>query len=220
MNKTRVDSFSDCVFAFAITLLVMGIQVPDLRQPSDAALRQALIATLPQLVPYFTSFATIGIIWLNRHAMFHPVQRVEHTTLVLNLLLLLVVAFIPYPTAIVSRYGALPSRAFFYGCVLTLLGLTYTLLWRHITRRGLSSEADDREVVSKLLCAMLLDRFVIRWRRCWPCGIRVSALLFISRLWFFTLSLGCRGPRLGASHRCGYLRPGERADASQTHPIS
>ncbi len=53
--------------------------------------------------------------------MFAPVERVEDRTLMLNLLLLLVVTFIQYPTAVLSRYGALPSSAFLYGCTLTAL---------------------------------------------------------------------------------------------------
>lgn len=144
MNKARAESFSDGVFAFAITLLVLGIQIPDLKTGSDQELRETLIRSLPQLVPYITSFATIGIIWLNHHAMFHGVERVEHTTLTLNLALLLVVAFIPYPTAVLSRCGALPTSAFLYGAALTLLGATYSLLWRHIVRRGLSSSVSDK----------------------------------------------------------------------------
>jgi uncharacterized membrane protein len=144
MNKGRAESFSDGVFAFAITLLVLGIQIPDLKTGSNQALRESLIRSVPQLVPYVTSFATIGIIWLNHHAMFHGVERVEHMTLTLNLLLLLVVAFIPYPTAVLSRYGALPTSAFLYGATLTLLGVTYSLLWWHIVRRGLSSSASDK----------------------------------------------------------------------------
>jgi uncharacterized membrane protein len=144
MNKGRAESFSDGVFAFAITLLVLGIQIPDLKTGSDQELRGALIRSLPQLVPYVTSFATIGIIWLNHHAMFHGLERVEHATLTLNLLLLLVVAFIPYPTAVLSRYGALPTSAFLYGAVLTLLGITYSSLWWHIVRRGLSSSVSDK----------------------------------------------------------------------------
>jgi uncharacterized membrane protein len=75
MNKGRVESFSDGVFAFAITLLVLGVQVPDLKTGSDQEMREGLIRSLPQLVPYVTSFATIGIIWLNHHAMFHSVER-------------------------------------------------------------------------------------------------------------------------------------------------
>jgi uncharacterized membrane protein len=143
MNKARLEAFSDGVFGFAITLLVLGVEVPTLKTANDAELRIALLQALSQLVPYVTSFATIGIIWLNHHAMFHSVERVEHTTLTLNLLLLLVVTFIPYPTAVLSRYGALPSSAFLYGCTLTALGIAYSLLWMHIARRGLSSATSD-----------------------------------------------------------------------------
>jgi len=143
MNKARAESFSDGVFAFAITLLVLSIQVPEIKTGSNEELRKALLSCLPQLVPYVTSFATIGIIWLNHHAMFHGVERVEHTTLTLNLLLLLVVAFIPYPTAVLSRYGALPASAFLYGAVLTLLGIAYSALWLHIVRRRLTSSLRD-----------------------------------------------------------------------------
>ena len=107
MNKARLEAFSDGVFGFAITLLVLGVEVPSLRTVNDAELRVALLQALSQLVPYITSFATIGIIWLNHHAMFDSVDRVEHRTLMLNLLLLLVVTFIPYHTAVLSRYGAL-----------------------------------------------------------------------------------------------------------------
>ena len=139
MNKARLEAFSDGVFGFAITLLVLGVQVPSLRTVSDPELRVALIQALSQLVPYLTSFATIGIIWLNHHAMFAPVERVEDRTLMLNLLLLLVVTFIPYPTAVLSRYGALPSSAFLYGCTLTALSLTYSVLWGHISGKRLSS---------------------------------------------------------------------------------
>ena len=89
MNKARLEAFSDGVFGFAITLLVLGVQVPTLKTASDAELRVALLHALSQLVPYVTSFATIGIIWLNHHAMFNSVERVQHRTLMLNLLLLL-----------------------------------------------------------------------------------------------------------------------------------
>lgn len=147
MNKARVESFSDGVFAFAITLLVLGFQVPDLKTVSEPILREALIGQIPQILPYVTSFATIGIIWLNHHTMFHDVDRVERGTLILNLLLLLVVSFIPYPTAVLGRYGPLPSSAALYGLVLTLLGITYNVLWRHIARRRLSRNHENTAFV-------------------------------------------------------------------------
>ncbi len=145
MNKARIESFSDGVFAFAITLLVLGFQVPELTTVGEAPLRKALLAQVPQLVPYLTSFATIGIIWLNHHTMFHEVDHVERGTLILNLLLLLIVSFIPYPTAVLGRYGALRGSAVLYGLVLSLLGLSYSVLGRHIARRKLTKRSVDAE---------------------------------------------------------------------------
>jgi uncharacterized membrane protein len=142
MDKARVESFSDGVFAFAITLLVFGVQVPTLTNPGDCELRIALLHSAGGLVPYLTSFATIGIIWLNHHELFQGVQKVDHFALTLNLALLLVVAFIPYPTAILGKYGPLPSAACLYGLILTLLGIIYSLLALHLVRNCLDPIPD------------------------------------------------------------------------------
>lgn len=160
MNKDRAESFSDGVFAFAITLLVLGVQVPEVKPGDDAALRTALLHSLSQLLPYITSFATIGIIWLNHHSMFHFVQRVDHATLTLNLLLLLVVAFIPYPTAVRSRYGALASSTFLYGSVLTLLGVSYSILAWHLEKKGLWVPAIRRRRSRFIVWRNLVGSFV------------------------------------------------------------
>jgi TMEM175 potassium channel family protein len=144
MNKVRVESFSDGVFAFAITLLVLSIPIPDIKSADDQFLTTALLRAIPQLIPYVTSFTTIGIIWLNHHSMFHEVEKVEHTTLTLNLLLLLVVAFIPYPTGVIGRYGALRSAVVLYGATFTAAGLAFTALWFDIRRNRLGREDDAR----------------------------------------------------------------------------
>lgn len=152
MNKGRLEAFSDGVFSIAITLLVLSIQVPELKHGSDGELRQALFAAFPQLLPYVTSFATIGIIWLNHHMLFQPVEQVEHTTLTLNLFLLLVVSFIPFPTAVLSRYGAQPSAAFLYGLTLTLLGASYSLLSSHLRRHcvGLAHKTGPTSILDRV----------------------------------------------------------------------
>jgi uncharacterized membrane protein len=143
MNKARVESFSDGVFAFAITLLVLSIPIPDIKSADDQLLTAGLLRAIPQLIPYVTSFATIGIIWLNHHSMFHEVEKVKHTTLTLNLLLLLVVAFIPYPTGVIGRYGALRSAVVLYGATFTSGGLAFSALWFDIRRNRLSREREN-----------------------------------------------------------------------------
>ena len=143
MNKARLESFSDGVFAFAITLLVLSIPIPDIKSADNQLLTTALLRAVPQLIPYVTSFATIGIIWLNHHSMFHDVEKVGHTTLTLNLLLLLVVAFIPYPTGVIGRYGALRSAVVLYGATFTASGLAFSALWFDIRRNRLSRVRED-----------------------------------------------------------------------------
>jgi uncharacterized membrane protein len=143
MNKARVESFSDGVFGFAIRLLVLSIPIPDIKSADDRLLTAALLRATPQLIPYVTSFATIGIIWLNHHSMFHEVEKVQHTMLTLNLLLLLVVAFIPYPTGVIGKYGALRSAVVLYGTTFTAAGLAFSALWFDIRRNRLSRERQD-----------------------------------------------------------------------------
>jgi len=156
MNKARVESFSDGVFAFAITLLVLSIPIPDIMSPDDPLLTAALLRATPQLIPYVISFATIGIIWLNHHAMFHEVENVERTTLTLNLLLLLVVAFIPYPTGVIGRYGALRSAVVLYGATFTAGGLAFSALWFDIRRNRLSREREDEARIRSITVRNLI----------------------------------------------------------------
>jgi uncharacterized membrane protein len=160
MNKARVESFSDGVFAFAITLLVLSIPIPDINPADDRLLTAALLRAIPQLIPYVTSFATIGIIWLNHHSMFHEVEKVEHTTLTLNLVLLLVVAFIPYPTGVIGRYGALRSAVVLYGATFTAAGLAFSALWFEIRRNRLSREQEDEARIRSMTARNLIGPVV------------------------------------------------------------
>ncbi len=90
MSKERFEAFSDGVFAVAITLLVLEIHLPVLHDVVDAQLGLALWHLWPQVLTYVISFATIGIIWLNHHAMFHLVERIDRNTLIFNMLLLMI----------------------------------------------------------------------------------------------------------------------------------
>ena len=101
VSSGRLEAFSDGVFSIAATLLVL-----ELRVPPDAAggLGPALLAEWPSYASYVVSFLTIGIILVNHHALFANVRRVDRRLLFLNLLLLLSVSTIPFPTAIVGRY--------------------------------------------------------------------------------------------------------------------
>ena len=151
----RVEAFSDGVFAVAITLLVLNIQPPSLSTPQllvDSALSDYLRHQLPMLLAFVTSFATIGIMWINHHRLFIHIKRTDNTLLVLNLLLLLVIVFIPYPTALLAQqYAVYPSgnlAAKVYCGTDVIMAVCFNLLWRYASyhNRLLSKNADIRAV--------------------------------------------------------------------------
>ena len=134
MNKQRFEAFSDGVFAFAITLLVLGIVLPQLRTPSDAELTSGLLKMWPNVVAYALSFAVIGIMWQNHHALFRLVDRVDRTTVFLNLLLLGATAFVPFATSTLGTYPVLHASTFLYGLVLSTAAIFFNLLLIHLIR--------------------------------------------------------------------------------------
>lgn len=133
MSSARLEAFSDGVLAIAATLLVLELRVPNVGEDLGAM----LLAQWPSYAAYAVSFATIGIIWVNHHALFANVRYVDRRLLFLNLLLLMVVSVIPFPTAILGRFVTAESEshlaAALYGGVMILMGVAYTALWLHVT---------------------------------------------------------------------------------------
>ena len=126
----RVEAFSDGVFAIAITLLVLNIQVPhDL--PVGKSLAGALIDQWPTYLAFVTSFATIGIMWINHHRLFTHIRRSDNTLLVLNGLLLMGITVVPFPTALLAAYIGHPDEqvaALVYGGTLVLIAIFFNVL--------------------------------------------------------------------------------------------
>lgn len=132
---SRVGTFSDGVFAFAITLLVLSVRIP---HPSDADVSRGLLTLLLEqwrsVVAYLMSFMLIGMTWSNYRTMFATFKRADHTLIWLNLLYLMVgVAFIPVPTAVLGLWLGDRSNevvaTVFYGLSVTLGGSFYSLIW-------------------------------------------------------------------------------------------
>lgn len=136
MNRSRFESFSDGVFAFAITLLVLGVALPGSRYASDHALTSALLRLWPNLIAYCLSFAVIGLIWQNHHALFRLVERIDRKTVLINLSLLAATAFIPFATSTLGSYPTMHASTFLYGAVLLLCASANNLMLAHLVRRN------------------------------------------------------------------------------------
>jgi uncharacterized membrane protein len=149
-ETTRTEAFSDGVFSIASTLLVLDIAIPA-SELDD--LWSAIAHQWPPYLAYATSFITIGGIWLAHHSVFSRLQYTNTAVMRTNLALLMVVAFLPFPTRLVAdslRHGIGNERAavIFYGASLLVIALVFSTLWRNATsdRQLLKPEVSDAEV--------------------------------------------------------------------------
>ena len=148
MRTSRLEAFSDGVFAIAMTLLVLEIRV---NPTGDESLADALLDDWPSYLAYATSFLTIAVMWVNHHAVFDLVARADRAILFLNSLLLMLVAFVPFPTRLIAenlRLGEEKTAAVFYGLTLLLVGAMFQAVWRYVAtgRRLIRPEVDQEEV--------------------------------------------------------------------------
>ena len=130
MNKNRVEAFSDGVFAIVITLLILDIHVPD---GDYSQLFASLVAVLPRMFAYVISFGVIGVYWLAHHQSLQLVGKLNGLLIWINLIYLLAVSFMPFPTALLGRYPLQPIPIVIYGLnliVANTIGVMLTLYLR------------------------------------------------------------------------------------------
>lgn len=143
-----MEAFSDGVFAIAITLLVLEVGVPD---GSDDDLLGAVLAQWPSYLAYLVSFSTIGAVWLEHSVITEYLARATSALIRLNLLLLMLVSFLPFPTRLLGEYVGSdePARVAVtvYGVNLLLVSVVVSLLWRYAVReRMIRSDVADVDV--------------------------------------------------------------------------
>jgi uncharacterized membrane protein len=135
-SKSRLEAFSDGVFAIAITLLILEIKVPH----ADHGLWAGLIELWPSYIAFVMSFVVVLIMWVSHHQMLGLINRVNYRLLFINGLLLLTVTFVPFPTAVLAEHLGTPEAkpaVAFYCASFVVNGLVWNLLSETITRTGL-----------------------------------------------------------------------------------
>jgi uncharacterized membrane protein len=140
-ETARVEAFSDGVFAIAITLLVLNLKVPS---GSAGHLGEALAAQWPTYAAFLLSFAFIGIMWVNHHRLFNHIRRSDNGLLFLNLLLLLGITVVPFPTALLAAHYGTANRtvaAAVFNGTYVVLAVFFNVLWHHAVRAGLMDTA-------------------------------------------------------------------------------
>jgi len=133
----RIVFFSDAVFAIAITLLALEIKVPDgVDLNSNVSLAHALSTMFPQFLAFVLSFLIIGVLWASHVRKYRALTRYNSTFVMLNLIFLMFVAFMPFPTSLISGSPTLTSVVL-YAAVLVVIGSLSTLNWAYVIKNKL-----------------------------------------------------------------------------------
>jgi uncharacterized membrane protein len=147
MKTARLEAFSDGVFAVAITLLILEINVP-----GGEHLWHQLKEEWPSFASFFVSFWVIGIIWVNHHGLLDHLKRTDRQVLYLNLLVLMTVVFIPFSTALMAEHlkSGADERvaAIVYALAFFAMGIAFNFFWTYVIkhRRELGVEIPDEEI--------------------------------------------------------------------------
>jgi uncharacterized membrane protein len=196
MNKSRLEAFSDGVFAIVITLLILDIHAPPTSSLSIHDLRQLL----PHVATFVLSFIIVGVYWVAHHHMLHFVRQVDRTLLWLNLFLLLCVVFIPFPASLLGTGFANALVVRLYGLTLIATNAAGLFFWLYATSHRELMVAhlnhDFARQVTKIQSSPMLVYAVAVGIAGWSTAI--SLVLFAAVPLFFILPNPLLKRRIGA----------------------
>ncbi|WP_227375754.1 TMEM175 family protein [Haladaptatus halobius] len=154
----RLSGFSDGVFAIAITLLILNIELPDSTASATVGMHRVL-EEWPDFLSYVISFLVIGNYWIVHHSIFEDVRRYDRGLLWLNIIYLMFIAFIPFSTSLIGDFpGGFPVMV--YAGTLTLTGVVLSILWRYAWSNDLLDDAVDGERMHDVTLSILTPSVV------------------------------------------------------------
>jgi uncharacterized membrane protein len=140
MNKSRLEAFSDGVFAIIITIMVLELKIP------NSADRAALAPLVPVLICYVLSFLYLAIYWMNHHHLMHTVKRISASIMWANMHLLFWLSLVPFCTGWMGRTNFDKTTVAVYGVLLLVCGFSYSILNKAIR----SAHSEKQELVAAL----------------------------------------------------------------------
>jgi uncharacterized membrane protein len=155
VSTSRLEAFSDGVFAIAITLLIIEIKVPSHDDLRDQSLVHYIWQQWPKYFAYILSFVMIGIYWANHHYLFKLFKRTDHLFNLLNVFFLMTIAFLPYPTGVLGDYIIVAEHAkpavSFYAFAIWLPAFSWLLIWLYAKHK---KRIVDHELTPRFINAL------------------------------------------------------------------
>ena len=162
MLKNRLEAFSDCVIAFAITLLILDIHPQDIGKEIDnARMLQTILTQAPRFATYVISFLICTVAWVSHHELIHDLDYVDSKLLWLNNLYLMWIAFLPFPTALLGSHPDQPVAVAFYGgvgaitCLFSLVIRWYASFRGRLMKKEIPEARLRRELRQALYSCLL-----------------------------------------------------------------
>ncbi|KPJ68582.1 hypothetical protein AMJ44_06145 [candidate division WOR-1 bacterium DG_54_3] len=135
LTTRRLEALTDGIFAIAMTLLVLTLDLGDMVSGlTNVKLHQLLLAQIPKFYNYALSFVLLAIFWILHHQQFHYIKKTNQRHLWINILILMFVALIPFSTSLVGDYSSDWMAELFFGANIFILGLLFSLNWHYSTK--------------------------------------------------------------------------------------
>jgi uncharacterized membrane protein len=144
LSFERIAFFSDAVFAIVITLLVLEIKVPHLKEVSEKEVAAELVHLVPKFLGFVCSFFIVGLMWFEHHRIFRFIDGFDGGLIWRNLVFLLFISFIPFPTALFSEYFWSKSAFMLYVAAFGLAGLAKLWVWSYAMNRSFLVEGMEK----------------------------------------------------------------------------
>jgi uncharacterized membrane protein len=146
-GKNRIEALTDGIFAIALTLLVLGVEVPTVPEASISA-AQLLIDLFPDFFHYILAFIVLAVIWVFHHQQFHHILHIDRKVLWLNILGLMFITMVPFSSSYADTYYTEQVSGIFFSTNLLIIGLLIWLQWEHATKdhRLVSPHLDSSEI--------------------------------------------------------------------------
>lgn len=165
----RLVFFSDAVFAIAMTLLVIDLKVP---VPGDQSTWQIIASQSDDLIAYALSFTIIGLNWMGHHRKFRVIKFHDAPLMMIDLVLLFFIAFLPFPTSLLSEYSGDVIAVVLYAAVVGIVGMLQYAIWRYAWRQGFVDDVIDVALYKYVRRNQLLTPIVF--------GVSIPLALFVS----------------------------------------
>lgn len=188
LHLTRIEAFSDGVFAIIVTLLVLDLKVPELHDPKNAIeLGHGLLAVLPKFLSWLISFIIVCKFWLNHHDILGLARYANYAMVWLNSLFLMLQSFIPFPTGMMGEYPNNSLAVSLFGIVMAVNTLMFMLLQAYILRNLIKPEmvtTRDPDILKKAVVGPVF--YLLGSSVAWFSTPAAFVLYMITPLFFIT----------------------------------